>query len=377
MALDEPTATRDVEEEAWTRVVAEQVRTALGTLSAPQREALTLAYYGGYTQREVAALTGMPLGTVKTRMLAGMRRLKTELGDVAGSGQAGRAPGGPPHGRGRPMSGDPGGIPTTTGFEELAVGWALHALEPEDEAFFAVHLAGCARCAETVAETTEVMGAMARDLPPAEPSEGLRSRLLAAVETAEQVPGPAVAPARVPAGSAPRSRREPVRRAPVQAEPRPLWRRSLPPRWWPRPSRRLRARPVERLPRVVERAPPGRPRPRRRRSWTRLLQPGPAAIAPLQAEGRTVATVVARADQMQVVTSGLAVNEAASSTYVVWGMGEGVPAPSGRSACKRSDGPPTRRLRADRPRRLREYRVSIEPGQQAPSIPTGSSQPGR
>jgi RNA polymerase sigma factor (sigma-70 family) len=83
MALDAPTATRDVEEEAWSRVVAEKVRRALGALSPSQREALTLAYYGGYTQREVAALTGAPLGTVKTRMLSGMRRLKQELGDDA------------------------------------------------------------------------------------------------------------------------------------------------------------------------------------------------------------------------------------------------------------------------------------------------------
>ncbi len=80
LVLAEPVAARDVEDDVWTRVVSEQVRTALGGLSAPQREALTLAYYGGYTQREVAALTGAPLGTVKTRMLSGMRRLKQELG---------------------------------------------------------------------------------------------------------------------------------------------------------------------------------------------------------------------------------------------------------------------------------------------------------
>jgi RNA polymerase sigma factor (sigma-70 family) len=57
----------------------QRVRRALKGLPDAQRQALALAYFGGYTQREVAALVGIPLGTVKTRMAAGMRKLKDVL----------------------------------------------------------------------------------------------------------------------------------------------------------------------------------------------------------------------------------------------------------------------------------------------------------
>ncbi|TWH72456.1 sigma-70 family RNA polymerase sigma factor [Modestobacter roseus] len=88
LALAAPVAVSDVADEAADRVAAATVRSALQALPDSQREALTLAYYGGYTQREVAALTGAPLGTVKTRMLAGMRRLK----DALGTGVPGETP---------------------------------------------------------------------------------------------------------------------------------------------------------------------------------------------------------------------------------------------------------------------------------------------
>jgi RNA polymerase sigma-70 factor (ECF subfamily) len=68
-----------VHDEVWSTLRRERVRQALATLPELQREALVLAYFGGYTQREIAGLTETPLGTVKTRMLAGMRRLKDGL----------------------------------------------------------------------------------------------------------------------------------------------------------------------------------------------------------------------------------------------------------------------------------------------------------
>jgi RNA polymerase sigma-70 factor (ECF subfamily) len=67
------------DDEAWLRLRAERTREALRTLPAEQREVLLLAYYGGYTQTEIADLTGLPLGTVKSRTLTALRRLRTVL----------------------------------------------------------------------------------------------------------------------------------------------------------------------------------------------------------------------------------------------------------------------------------------------------------
>ena len=60
----------------------DQVRAALADLPEPQRKALMLAYFGGYSQSEIAQLTGTPLGTVKTRTLAALRRLRGVLDEA-------------------------------------------------------------------------------------------------------------------------------------------------------------------------------------------------------------------------------------------------------------------------------------------------------
>lgn len=79
------------EDEAWSRLRAERTRAALRELPAEQREVLLLAYYGGYTQREIADLTGLPLGTVKSRTLTAMRRLRDHLGGVSETNPEGRS----------------------------------------------------------------------------------------------------------------------------------------------------------------------------------------------------------------------------------------------------------------------------------------------
>lgn len=69
-----------VEEQVELRIESRRVARALEALPEAQREALTLAYFGGYSQSEIAALSGTPLGTIKTRMRDGLSRLRTELG---------------------------------------------------------------------------------------------------------------------------------------------------------------------------------------------------------------------------------------------------------------------------------------------------------
>lgn len=69
-----------VSEEVELRIEGERVAATLAELPEAQREALTLAYYGGYSQREIAAMTGAPLGTVKTRMRDGLSRLRVAWG---------------------------------------------------------------------------------------------------------------------------------------------------------------------------------------------------------------------------------------------------------------------------------------------------------
>jgi RNA polymerase sigma-70 factor (ECF subfamily) len=72
-----------VSDSVQTRLEREAVRGCLESLTDLQRESITLAYYSGYSYREVAERLELPLGTVKTRMRDGLIRLRDCLGATA------------------------------------------------------------------------------------------------------------------------------------------------------------------------------------------------------------------------------------------------------------------------------------------------------
>jgi RNA polymerase sigma-70 factor (ECF subfamily) len=77
---------------ALAALLAEPVRRAMASLPAVQREALVLAYWGGLTQREIAAATRCPLGTVKTRTRNGLLTLARLLHGLAQETEPDRGP---------------------------------------------------------------------------------------------------------------------------------------------------------------------------------------------------------------------------------------------------------------------------------------------
>jgi RNA polymerase sigma-70 factor (ECF subfamily) len=79
----------NLEDDAERSLLMEKLRTAMATLPAEQREAVELAYFEGMTQTEIAAHTGSPLGTVKSRVRTAMQSLK-QVFDGGTARQSGR-----------------------------------------------------------------------------------------------------------------------------------------------------------------------------------------------------------------------------------------------------------------------------------------------
>jgi RNA polymerase sigma-70 factor (ECF subfamily) len=68
-----------LDDDVFARIDAQRVRSALAALSDDQRTAIEMGFFGGITHDEIAQRTGIPLGTIKTRIRTGLRRMREAL----------------------------------------------------------------------------------------------------------------------------------------------------------------------------------------------------------------------------------------------------------------------------------------------------------
>src|SRR5436309_3709160 len=87
-AAEEHAGEAPAEDAVWLRYERERVQAALRQLPDQQREALELAYYGGFSQSELAERLGQPVGTIKSRMFTGLARLRELLAEPGNGEEA-------------------------------------------------------------------------------------------------------------------------------------------------------------------------------------------------------------------------------------------------------------------------------------------------
>ena len=80
-ALEQRPAGEFTDTEALRRETAEELRGALGELPGEQSKVIELAYFGGFSHSEIAAMLGLPLGTVKGRMRLGLEKIRGQLAE--------------------------------------------------------------------------------------------------------------------------------------------------------------------------------------------------------------------------------------------------------------------------------------------------------
>lgn len=239
-------------------------------------------------------------------------------------------------------------------YDSLAVGWALHALEPGEEAAFAEHLTGCDRCQRAVRESEAVLGELAHDVPTFDPPPHLIDR----IHDAMGVTG--AAPAESP------------------HRPRPTvihlggWRRR---QRWMMPAMAAGILLVALLGwniALQQRVGEERQLAAKRQTVINELASSTRRAALRDTAGHHVGYVLQRGSQVAVVADGLRPNDAARTTYVLWALPSSGAAPlavgrfdvatTGLDLQTVSGEPP--------PRDIAAFAVSREPGRTVPAKPS-------
>jgi Anti-sigma-K factor rskA len=258
---------------------------------------------------------------------------------------------------------------------EQAVGWALHALEPDEEMAVILHVPHCPSCQAVARDAESVLSHLGAAVEQTDPPPSLRASLMAAVaDTAQESPPTTRIPVTAAVVPPPRRVEEPAPGSSGGDRPRGSW----------LTRRRLVAASVALIGvlaigglaiRTAQLEQESRTLTARAQSVVGLFEqierPGTkhAIMASVAPDGATAAVVVADG-QRQVYSIGLSSNPG-DTTYVLWGLREGTqPAPLGTFDVTPTDSGVQSVGANAQTDRFTDYAVSIEPGRTLPATPT-------
>jgi Anti-sigma-K factor rskA len=240
---------------------------------------------------------------------------------------------------------------------ELAVGWALHALEPAEESLVAAHMPECPACTSTAAETEEIGATLGLSVPEAIPSAELEQRILSVTGVREAAPVVPLAPSTPPV-------RHVTKLSGLRAGKLAVAAAVI-----------LVAAAVVLGIRVVQLNGQLNQAQRQVTAISEAIQSAadPAAVrVPLIAKdsGAVVGMVLASRDRVAVVDTRLPSNRVDDQTYILWGLTSG--APIALTAFDvASQVPPLHAVPvATGTEKFTGYAVSLELGRRAPAAPT-------
>lgn len=237
---------------------------------------------------------------------------------------------------------------------ELAVGWALHCLEPAEEAFFAEHLPLCGDCRRTVEQAEEVGVALALAAPDVAPPADLAQRVLNAT-----IDAPTSALARV---------------VPLRSRRPWLERRRVGRVLTTAAALALVAATVGLSARVMqldsERDQLAGRAAALSEAMNRAADPEARRVSLLDSDGTPLAVLLAGPEQLTLVPIELPANRVESQEYVLWGLGSGAPVALGAFDVA-ADAPTVHTVGSvPQAEAFTAYAVSLEPGQMPPAVPS-------
>jgi len=266
-------------------------------------------------------------------------------------------------------------------WDELAVGWALRSLEPDDEDRFTGHLHACERCQASVRDSGRVLTALVEQLPLQSPAPELRSRLLAEIGRTERTTIGAT-PTGEPVAAHPDGARidfagardrTPTRRGRSTRLTRSTWTSARTLLVAAAAVLVITGLGIWNINLQTDRDNAVTVAAERGQILRDLAAAGPITMTPLHdGDGQPVATLVTGASQTMVMTNGLRVNDRSDEIYVLWGLKEvGDPQPLGTFDVV--DGDLDMRTVSSTASGIDEfnaYGVTIESGRTAPTSPT-------